>query len=229
MAQQDACVAVGCSKPGVREITDSVRTALGIPAEVNGLVCHSCRQINLVAQNARRQEVEECAACRGSFKAKGMSDRGLSERDSNVLEIVDPQNKPRVCRGCYSKLQCKLRKLRQMGEIETSAPARTQADYKKENSSLRKQVKVAEEKCRRHEHHAATSAVLDGTVMGQSKLLKAWDVNSSKTSSSRYADFIVGQVEHMATPANKKACWNSTSVSKRPLVCIDAPLKVSSN
>jgi site-specific recombinase XerC len=49
------------------------------------------------------------------------------------------------------------------------------------------------------------AVVMDAAVMGRSKALKVWDMNSSVSSSRRYADFVVGQMEYMATPAAKKA------------------------
>jgi hypothetical protein len=75
------------------------------------------------------------------------------------------------------------------------------SDVRKENTQLRKELKVADAKARRLEDEMDAAAVLDGKVLRQPKSMRIWDTETSKTTARRFADFVVEQVEYLATPA----------------------------
>jgi hypothetical protein len=218
-----SCVAQGCTNTGQRKLTETLSAVLGLPPDVDGLVCHSCRQPGLAAHNASRKNAHPCAACDLPFKV--VKARKLSARDADVLGIADADSKPQVCPKCYSKLQSELRKKRAAGLVATPQN-RSSNDYKKENASLRKRCKAAESALKEVEGTLESAGIVDGRVMQQSKAQKVWDVNVSKTSSRRYSEFIVDQMEYMATAAAFKPHWGTLLPSQKQAVNIDQALKV---
>lgn len=221
-----ACAIQGCELSGSRKLTDGLRERLGLPADCHGLICHKHRQPGLAARHQMRKEKTVCAACSDAVLPNHMHKYGLSARDSNLLAIPGI-TKPRVCKGCYSKLTAQLRLMRNSGQLPIhQRHNQHSSDVRKENTQLRKELKVADAKARRLEDEMGAAAVLDGKVLRQPKSMRIWDSETSKTTARRFADFVVEQVEYLATPAASKTDYDPRlSIHKRQFVDVSQPLR----
>ena len=136
-----ACAIQGCELSGSRKLTDGLRERLGLPADCHGLICHKHRQPGLAARHQMRKEKTVCAACSDAVLPNHMHKYGLSARDSNLLAIPGI-TKPRVCKGCYSKLTAQLRLMRNSGQLPIhQRHNQHSSDVRKENTQLRNSVK----------------------------------------------------------------------------------------
>jgi hypothetical protein len=127
------CVIPGCLWRGNRELTDDVRTRLGLKSQVTGKVYHSHRNPGLAENHAARSATTECASYCNEFKTKCMHSFELSESDSDVLGLAVIGAKPRVCKGYYGRLRSQLRIVKKAGGAPSArlAPVFT-ADVRKE-------------------------------------------------------------------------------------------------